>query len=271
MTFNTANLVRLLEPLKESALLKPETFQNLSSGSQEILAESFALRWDETQDTVFKLLRKALRSHGHGARRMDQLHDKDLLRLAHTHGLISAEALPRWFAQRDLAADMERVESQPFRTRLVALAPAFIEDTTQLEETLRVRFSLTPELPIGQAVVPAEDLHLAPEVLSKLKELLQEHAPEFEFLAYGSRVNGGGHDGGDIDLVVRNPKAEDKKRSQARTDIDDLKFALAQSDLPVRVDLLEWTFIPEAFREEISRKHAVIQEGQPKAASRPSP
>lgn len=263
MTFNTANLVRLLELLKESALLKPD-FHNLSTASQVILVEIFALRWDETQDTIFKLLRKALRSHGHGARRIDQLHDKDLLRLSNTHGLISAEALPRWFAQRDLAADQERIESPLFKAQLLALAPAFIADTTDLERALQARFSLTPELPIGQAPIPASDLHLSPEILARLKELLAEHAPELEFLAYGSRVNGGGHDGGDIDLVVRNPKSEDRTRSEARTDVEDLKLELSKSDLPVRVDLLEWSFIPEAFREEISRKHAVIQEGLPK-------
>ena len=38
-----------------------------------------------------------------------------------------------------------------------------------------------------------------------LSALLREHLPDVEVWAYGSRVNGRGHEGSDLDLVLRGP------------------------------------------------------------------
>lgn len=38
-----------------------------------------------------------------------------------------------------------------------------------------------------------------------LEALLREHLPDVEVWAYGSRVSGLGHEGSDLDLVLRGP------------------------------------------------------------------
>jgi uncharacterized protein len=98
-------------------------------------------------------------------------------------------------------------------------------------------------------------LNLKPDHLRLLLEVLKQHAPEAEVWAYGSRVNGEGHDGSDLDLVVRNPArlAEPQKQLGA------LRDALGESNLPILVDVLDWARIPEDFRREIERQHVLVR------------
>ncbi|MDE0621109.1 MAG: nucleotidyltransferase domain-containing protein, partial [Bryobacterales bacterium] len=51
----------------------------------------------------------------------------------------------------------------------------------------------------------ADRLRIAPRHRRILEALLREHLPGIEVWAYGSRVNGRGHDGSDLDLVLRTP------------------------------------------------------------------
>ena len=51
----------------------------------------------------------------------------------------------------------------------------------------------------------ADRLHLSAHHRSILEGLLQEHLPDVEAWAYGSRVNDRNHDGGDLDLALRRP------------------------------------------------------------------
>ena len=97
-------------------------------------------------------------------------------------------------------------------------------------------------------------LDLKPEHLSLLLDVLKQHAPEAEVWAYGSRVNGGGHEGSDLDLVVRNPGGLDQPQKRLYV----LRDALGESNLPMLVDVLDWARLPEDFRCEIERQHVVV-------------
>jgi len=90
-----------------------------------------------------------------------------------------------------------------------------------------------------------------------LLALLQRFVPTAEVWAYGSRVNGDCHEASDLDLVVLNPAAPGAELSG----LADLKDALVESDLPIRVDVVDWARIPESFRREIERAYVVVQEG----------
>ena len=41
----------------------------------------------------------------------------------------------------------------------------------------------------------------------------------------------------------------------------DLKEAFSESNLPIRVDIMDWARIPVSFHREIERAHVVVQEG----------
>ena len=103
------------------------------------------------------------------------------------------------------------------------------------------------------------NLNLKPEHLRLLLEVLRTHAPEAEVWAYGSRVNGGGHDGSDLDLVVRNPV----RLAQPQKHLGALREALSESNLPMLVDVLDWARLPEDFRREIERQHVLVRATRP--------
>lgn len=112
--------------------------------------------------------------------------------------------------------------------------------------------------------MPALDvsvLRLSPRHLALLKDILRQVAAHAEVWAYGSRVIGTGHEASDLDLVVRNPRNPETESPG----VVDLKEALVDSGLPIRVDVLDWARIPAEFHKEIMKAFVVVQE--PKEAA----
>ena len=106
--------------------------------------------------------------------------------------------------------------------------------------------------------ITSHRLDLQPQHLALLRQLLQQHLPQAEVWAYGSRVNGDGHEASDLDLVVRQPA--DLK--QETNHLDNLRDALVESNLPIRVDVVDWARIPATFHREIERAYVVVQVGR---------
>lgn len=100
-------------------------------------------------------------------------------------------------------------------------------------------------------------LDLPQKYLQQVQALLREHVPGMEVWAYGSRVTGGGHEASDLDLVLRNPVDPHTENCVTH----ELKEAFIESNLPIRVDVMDWARIPESFHREIERAHVVVQEG----------
>lgn len=90
-----------------------------------------------------------------------------------------------------------------------------------------------------------------------LEELLHRHVPQAEVWAFGSRVNGHGHDASDLDLVVRNPL----DLAEPTPNLGALREALTQSPLPILVDVQDWATLPVSFRQQILQAYCVIQRG----------
>ena len=100
-----------------------------------------------------------------------------------------------------------------------------------------------------------QKLDLQPRHLALLRKLLQQHLPQAEVWAYGSRVNGNGHDASDLDLVVRQPGDLQQETPQ----LWGLQDAFSESDLPIRVELLDWALVPASFHREIEQAYVVVQ------------
>jgi len=105
---------------------------------------------------------------------------------------------------------------------------------------------------------PPLALDLPQKYLEQVKTILRAHVPHVEVWAYGSRVTGNGHEASDLDLMPRNPQNLPEETAA----LYDLKEAFTESNLPIRVDIMDWARIPESFRTEIERAHMVIQEGR---------
>lgn len=103
-------------------------------------------------------------------------------------------------------------------------------------------------------------IDLAPHHLETVRRILGEHVPDCEVRAFGSRAKWEGQDYSDLDLAV---VCEDEANRRA---IERLKEAFADSDLPIRVDVLDWRVIAEDFRKAIESDCVVVQQA-PELAS----
>ena len=100
-------------------------------------------------------------------------------------------------------------------------------------------------------------LHLPEKYRQAIGLLLQQYIPHADVWAYGSRVNGDYYDASDLDLVVRFPASQ---ALQGR-DLEGLREAFSESNIPIFVQILDWDRIPEAFRQEIWANYVVVQGG----------
>jgi type I restriction enzyme S subunit len=104
-------------------------------------------------------------------------------------------------------------------------------------------------------------IDLAPEHLEKVRTILREYVPQCEVRAFGSRVSWTAKDYSDLDLaVVCSGKLSDDTLSH-------LKEAFEESDLPFRVDVLDWQAISREFQKVTEKQYEVIQGAKSKNAA----
>jgi uncharacterized protein len=96
-------------------------------------------------------------------------------------------------------------------------------------------------------------LDLKPADRDHLSALLARHLPGVAVWAFGSRVDGRAKPASDLDLVAWVPPAWIRR-------VPDLREALEESPISIRVDLHVWRELPEAFRANIHSNHLVLQE-----------
>ena len=105
--------------------------------------------------------------------------------------------------------------------------------------------------------MPARDpsvLRLSVRHLEMVRVLLRQYLPDAEVWAYGSRVTGGGHEASDLDLVGRNPSDTEMEIGG----LSRLRDAFVESNLPIRVEILDWSRIPMSFQREIEKEYVVL-------------
>ncbi len=134
MSINTLQLQRCVITLASSL----EHLQQASIGSvdYEIFRNAVIKGFELTLETAGKLLRKALKAYYANPRAIDQLTYKDVLREAATHGLLSVEAVERWFEYRDNRNNTAHDYGEDFAEETLMLLPRFLEDVSMLQGVL---------------------------------------------------------------------------------------------------------------------------------------
>jgi predicted nucleotidyltransferase len=94
-------------------------------------------------------------------------------------------------------------------------------------------------------------LNLDPAHLKTIQAILKEHLSDCEVKAFGSRVTGTHKDYSDLDLVIIGPKKIERRL------LIKLKDSFAESNLPFRVDILDWQRISPEFRKVIESQETV--------------
>jgi predicted nucleotidyltransferase len=91
-----------------------------------------------------------------------------------------------------------------------------------------------------------------PEQLRIISAILAVHAPGVEARAFGSRVAGTPKDYSDIDLaLVGAAKLEAVVMGK-------LREAFEESDIPFRVDIIDWNAISAEFQKIILNKYEIL-------------
>ncbi len=91
-------------------------------------------------------------------------------------------------------------------------------------------------------------IDLPPLYLEIIKRILKEYVPGCDVRVFGSRVNGTAKKHSDLDLAV-----VDKEKIPTRK-MNALREAFEDSDLPIRVDVLDWHAISADFRAIIEKR-----------------
>ncbi|MBU1618679.1 MAG: nucleotidyltransferase substrate binding protein [Gammaproteobacteria bacterium] len=144
---NVDHLRRCIQTLASSLAL----YQKAEAGSidQEVFRNAIVKGYELTQETAFKLLKKALKAFGHGGKKLETTPVKDILRLAAVHGLLTLDEVERWFRYRDNRNNTAHDYGEQFATETLVLIPVFLQDITTLADTL--------ERKLGQDATEADD------------------------------------------------------------------------------------------------------------------
>ncbi|NGZ06314.1 MAG: nucleotidyltransferase domain-containing protein [Magnetococcales bacterium] len=101
-------------------------------------------------------------------------------------------------------------------------------------------------------------IDVRPDHLKIVQEILRKHVPNHEVWAFGSRVKWTAREYSDLDLCVISDKP-------IGLDVKgDLLDDFAESDLPWKVDVIDWTTTSESFQKIIEREKVVVQTYQEK-------
>jgi len=96
-------------------------------------------------------------------------------------------------------------------------------------------------------------IDLAPHHLETVRSILRQHVPQCEVRAFGSRVHGTTKPYSDLDLAVVGPGA------LGGDILRHLQEAFEDSDLPFRVEVIDWHTTSPEFQTVIEKQYEVIQ------------
>ena len=104
--------------------------------------------------------------------------------------------------------------------------------------------------PVLQGEPPID---IAPRDWADVVRILHEQVPAVEVWAFGSRARRTAKPYSDLDLALITQQPLSLDQLAAITD------AFATSDLPIRVDVVDWASTSEAFRKRIAQDKVVVQ------------
>ena len=86
-----------------------------------------------------------------------------------------------------------------------------------------------------------------------VRDILLRHVPEYEVWAFGSRAKGTAKPYSDLDLAIITDQALSLTVSAA------LENEFTESDLPWKVDIVDWATTSASFRKIIEQQKVIVQ------------
>lgn len=98
-------------------------------------------------------------------------------------------------------------------------------------------------------------IDIAPEHLQLVRQILREHVPQYTVWAFGSRAKHTARPHSDLDLAIITDQPLPLSLLAA------LAEAFSESDLPYKVDIVDWAVTADSFKKIIAQDRVVIQQG----------
>jgi predicted nucleotidyltransferase len=95
-------------------------------------------------------------------------------------------------------------------------------------------------------------IDLDPCLLDRVRAILKEHVSDCEVWAFGSRATSGAKPFSDLDLAVISSAPLPTRRLAL------LANAFEESDLPIKVDVVDWRSTSPALQQRIAAHHEII-------------
>ena len=105
----------------------------------------------------------------------------------------------------------------------------------------------------------APPIDVRPDHWEIVRRILRRHVPEHDVWAFGSRAGGRAKTYSDLDLAVISDRPLSLAVSAALAD------DFSESDLPWKVDIVDWATTSESFRKIIEESTVVVQRGRREA------
>jgi predicted nucleotidyltransferase len=99
-------------------------------------------------------------------------------------------------------------------------------------------------------------IDISPKDFKTVKTILERYVSEYEVKAFGSRVTWTATEASDLDLVIMT------ETPLMTLKLADLKEAFSESDLPFKVDVVDWAGTKEGFRKIINKQAMTIYNKQ---------
>jgi type I restriction enzyme S subunit len=104
-------------------------------------------------------------------------------------------------------------------------------------------------------------IDVRPDLWMIVRDILRRQVPGFEVWAFGSRVTGKAKRYSDLDLAIITDRA---LPLGVRAGLED---AFSESDLPWRVDVVDWATTSATFRAIVMRDKVVVQTANAQASA----
>jgi type I restriction enzyme, S subunit len=98
-------------------------------------------------------------------------------------------------------------------------------------------------------------IDVSPEQWAIVRDILRRRVPLYTIWAFGSRATWKAKPYSDLDIAILTQQPLDWSESAA------LSEDFAESDLPFKVDVVDWAVTSAAFRKIIERDKVVLQSG----------
>jgi nucleotidyltransferase substrate binding protein (TIGR01987 family) len=211
--------------------------------SDDQIRDGLIQRFEFTYELSHKMIRRYLKEATASPDEIEQMPFADLVRIGNAQGLLRGD-WPVWRRYREVRARTSHTYDAGVALEVAAAIPEFLEEAEHLWRTTAARRMTKPLV-----------VDLRADHRRTVLDILHENLPlNTQAWVFGSRATGRARRHSDLDLAI------DAGRRLTLDEIARLSEAFSDSDLPYKVDLLDWHAVDDRWRQMIVAERVPLPE-----------